>query len=64
VISSEWTGWAAVDTMNSVFAGQKPKNSGIGWTLLDENHNLPSSGPYNPKVNFKAVYEKAWGVSG
>jgi ribose transport system substrate-binding protein len=64
VISSEWTGWAAVDTMNSVFAGQKPKNSGIGWTLLDESHNLPSSGPYNPKVNFKAVYEKAWGVSG
>jgi ribose transport system substrate-binding protein len=63
IISSEWTGWAAVDTMNSVFAGQTPKNSGIGWTLSDESHNLPASGPFVPKVGFKAAYTRAWGVS-
>jgi len=64
IISSEWTGWAAVDTVNSVFLGQQPKNSGIGWTLSDPSHNLPAAGPYIPKVDFKAAYMKAWGVSG
>src|SRR5262249_25392646 len=28
VISPAWTGWAAVDTLNSVFRGQKPVDSG------------------------------------
>jgi ribose transport system substrate-binding protein len=64
IISSEWTGWAAVDTLNSAFLGQPPRNSGIGWTLSDTSHNLPASGPFVPKVDFKAAYLKAWGVSG
>jgi ribose transport system substrate-binding protein len=64
IISSEWTGWAAVDTMNSIFLGQQPKNSGIGWTLCDTSHNLPSSGAFAPKVDFKTDYMHAWGVSG
>lgn len=62
-IDSEWTGWAAVDTMNSVFNHTKPVPSGIGWTLIDSSHNLPSSGPYQDPINFKAEYEKAWGVA-
>jgi len=63
VISSEWTGWAASDTMNSVFLGQKPADSGIGWTMVDAEHGLPASGEYIPPVNFQAEYKKAWGVS-
>jgi ribose transport system substrate-binding protein len=64
IISSEWTGWASIDTMNSIFLGQTAKNSGIGWALADATHNLPASGPYVPSVDFKAAYKKAWGVSG
>jgi ribose transport system substrate-binding protein len=64
IISSEWTGWAAVDTLNSAFLGQQPRNSGIGWTLSDTTHNLPASGPFVPKVDFKTAYMKAWGVGG
>ncbi len=63
VISSEWTGWAASDTMNSVFLGQKPADSGIGWTMVDAEHGLPASGEFIPPVDFKAEYQKAWGVS-
>ena len=63
VISSEWTGWAASDTMNSVFLNQKPADSGIGWTMVDATHGLPPSGEYIPPVDFKAEYQKAWGVS-
>ncbi len=62
IVSSEWTGWAAVDTMNSVFSNAKPVDSGIGWTLADKSH-IPASGPLNPTVDFKSEYMKAWGVS-
>jgi ribose transport system substrate-binding protein len=62
VVSSEWTGWASVDTMNSVFSHQKPVDSGIGWQIADKN-TIPASGPFNPTVDFKSEYLKAWGVS-
>jgi len=63
-ISSNWTGWAAVDTLNSVFDHQKPVDSGIGWTLVDKTHNLPTdpNADYQPPINYKAEYKAAWGV--
>jgi ribose transport system substrate-binding protein len=63
VISSEWVGWSAVDTLNSLFLGQQPADSGIGWTLADSDHNIPASGAFVPPVDFKAAYKKAWGLS-
>lgn len=59
---SDWTGWAAIDTLNSLFLGQKPAYSGLGWQLVDASHNLPASGPWVSPVDFKAIYKKAWGV--
>ena len=59
---SDWTGWAAVDTLNSFFIGQQPADSGLGQVLIDKNHNLPASGPYVPPIDFKAAYKKAWQV--
>jgi ribose transport system substrate-binding protein len=63
-ISSDWTGWASVDTLNSIFNGTKPVDSGIGWTLVDKTHNLPSNpmANYEPPINYQHEYEKAWGV--
>jgi ribose transport system substrate-binding protein len=63
-ISSNWTGWAAVDTLNSIFNHTAPVDSGIGWTLVDSSHNLPSSptADYEPPINYQAEYKKAWGV--
>ena len=63
-ISSNWTGWAAVDTLNSIFLHQKPVDSGIGWTLVDATHNLPSNpnADYQPPIDYQAEYKKAWGV--
>jgi ribose transport system substrate-binding protein len=60
---SDWTGWAAIDTMNSLFRGEKPAFSGLGWQLVDPTHNMPASGPWKSPVDFEAIYEKAWGVS-
>jgi ribose transport system substrate-binding protein len=63
IIASDWVGWAAVDTLNSLFLGKPPADSGIGWTLADAEHNIPASGAFNPPVDFKAAYKKAWGLS-
>jgi ribose transport system substrate-binding protein len=61
VISSAWVGWASIDTMNSVFLKQAPVDSGIGWTMVDKEHNLPASGNFVPKVNYQQEYMTAWG---
>ncbi len=63
IISSEWVGWASIDTMNSFFLGQEPADSGIGWVMVDKDHNLPPSGEFVPPVDFQAEYKAAWGVS-
>jgi ribose transport system substrate-binding protein len=60
---SDWTGWAAVDTMNSLFRGEDPAFSGLGWQLVDSGHNLEPSGPWVSPVDFEAAYLKAWGLS-
>jgi ribose transport system substrate-binding protein len=62
IAPSDWTGFAAIDTLNSVFLHQKPAFSGLGWELVDPTHNLPASGPFLGTINYQAVYEKAWGV--
>jgi ribose transport system substrate-binding protein len=62
IAPSDWTGFAAIDTLNSVFLHQKPAFSGLGWELVDSTHNLPAAGPFIGSVNYKAIYEKAWGV--
>lgn len=62
IAPSDWTGWAAVDTLNSLFSGKAPADSGLGWQLVDKQHNLPASGGFTPKVDFKAAYKKVWGV--
>ncbi|MCA1711204.1 MAG: substrate-binding domain-containing protein [Actinobacteria bacterium] len=60
---SDWTGWAAVDTLNSLFQGKPAAFSGLGWQLVDRQHNLPSTGEFSASVDYKAIYKKAWGVS-
>jgi len=59
---SDWTGWSAIDTLNSLFQGKAPAFSGLGWQLVDPSHNLPASGPWVSPIDFKAIYKKAWGV--
>lgn len=62
IAPSDWTAYAAIDTMNSLFSGKPIAESGLGWQLVDKQQGLPASGPYIPTVDFKAAYKKAWGV--
>lgn len=64
-LAEDWGEWAAVDTLNRLFAGDSAASmpdSGLGFQLVDPAHNLPASGPYVAPVNFKAAYEKVWGT--
>jgi ribose transport system substrate-binding protein len=62
VVSAEWESWAAIDAINSVFRHEAPVDSGFGWTMTDRKHNLPASGGPEPSIDYKAGFEKAWGV--
>jgi len=65
MLDQEWYGWAAVDALNRVFADpeSKPVDQGLGFQLVDKEHNLTEDGTWESPVDFKAAYRKVWGVS-
>jgi ribose transport system substrate-binding protein len=63
IFASDWEGWAAIDTMNSVFRKTPPVDSGLGWVMADAQHNVPASGSFDPRVDYRSQYRKAWAVT-
>jgi ribose transport system substrate-binding protein len=61
-IPQEWEGYASADDLNRLFNNQKPAPSGMGLQSFDTDHNFPSGDLWQPPVDFKAAYKKAWGV--
>lgn len=59
---SEWFGFGAVDTLNSVFNGTEVRDQGLGWQIIDANHGLPD-GDFTSDVDYIAAYKASWGVS-
>ncbi|MFF7249364.1 substrate-binding domain-containing protein [Embleya sp. NPDC008237] len=60
-----WTGWAAADGLNRLFAGEKPVDSGMGIGSMDAEH-LPRGDVYdgNPASSgYRENYKKIWGVT-
>jgi ribose transport system substrate-binding protein len=59
-----WIMWATADTLNRVFAGDKPADfpsQGSGWQYVDADHNLPSAGTsYDAPVDYRAAYTAIW----
>jgi ribose transport system substrate-binding protein len=66
VFVSRWEGFSSVDWLNRLFHGITPNGSnaptGIGFQLVDKDHNLTKSGPVPSTVDFESIYKKAWGV--
>ena len=54
--------------MNRLFHNVTPTAStaptGIGFQVVDADHNLPSSGPVPTTIDFEQIYKKAWGIQG
>jgi len=60
-----WWGWAAVDTLNRVFAGQPQVDQGIGVAAVDKEHNIPTETTYydgNARSKWRENYIQLWGV--
>ncbi len=58
----EWVSYAAVDTLNRVFADREQADQGLGYAILDEEAgNVPPAGePFTTDVDFVAAYEESW----
>ena len=59
---ARWEGFAGIDALLRLFAGDPVAGSGIGLQVFDADHNLPAEGRYVPPVDFESAYKKAWGV--
>jgi ribose transport system substrate-binding protein len=59
----EWGGWGSVDTAIRVLNGEEPQVQGDGFQVVDAENNLPPAGEsFTSGVDYRAAYEKAWGV--
>lgn len=61
-IPQDWEGYHSVDSLNRLFAGEKPQPSGIGLQSYDKTRNTPSDGRWEPPFDYRPVYLNAWGV--
>ncbi|WP_137726547.1 sugar ABC transporter substrate-binding protein [Prescottella subtropica] len=64
-LPQEWQAWAVMDQMNRYFAdpAAAPVDQGLGFQLVDDQHNLPDSGQWAPgDVDYKAAYKTVWGA--
>ncbi|EFC81431.1 substrate-binding domain-containing protein [Parafrankia sp. EUN1f] len=60
-----WLGYGTIDTVIRVLAGAEPVAQGWGWQTVDAEHNLPPAGQiYEPALDYKTAYLKAWGAQG
>jgi len=60
--SNLWSGYAGIDAANRALEGKPQVPEGEGFALITPGHaGFPGPNqPYQPKVNFKAIYLKAW----
>jgi ribose transport system substrate-binding protein len=59
-----WQAYSAADALNRVFAGEKPAPSGLGWTIVTKDHNMPSEGAdYDGSTAYREGYRSLWGAS-
>jgi ribose transport system substrate-binding protein len=58
-----WTGWAAMDNLNRIFAGDDPESfpsAGFDTSLVDKSNLPPKGKAYVPKVDYVTTYKKIW----
>lgn len=56
-----WIGYALVDQLNRLFAGQRPVEQNVKTKVLVQA-NVPSSGPWDGDIDVRPLYKKLWGI--
>lgn len=60
---TNWLAWGAVDTVIRVLDHKPTVAEGMGVQVIDATHGLPAAGKdWTSAINYKAIYEKAWGI--
>ncbi|MBL8778635.1 MAG: substrate-binding domain-containing protein [Acidimicrobiales bacterium] len=59
---ADWTGWAAIDTLNRIFQGAETVDEGVGYQLLTADTLVDGNEPPAPPYDFEATYREVWGV--
>jgi ribose transport system substrate-binding protein len=58
------SGWAAIDGLNRLFAGEEQVDSGIGWQTIDQSNPLPDGAEFydaNPQyLDYQDTYRGIW----
>ena len=60
-LSFQWEAWAAMDGLNRILNGEQVANSGLATQLVDEGNAEGIEDYYQPPIDFRAGYRKAWG---
>jgi ribose transport system substrate-binding protein len=60
--SSPWLGWCAAYSMNEVLAGKPVTDCGIGFEVVDKDHNRPAQGAttVTPNIDYQATMKAQW----
>jgi ribose transport system substrate-binding protein len=56
-----WESWGSVDTAIRARAGEDVAYIGQAVQVVDKDHNLPESGPYDGNIDWKSKFLEAWG---
>lgn len=59
----QWIAYAAMDSLNSTFAGTPQRDEGIGWQIIDNTNadQMPAAGAlFQGNDTFRAIYKKSW----
>ncbi len=56
----QWAGYAEIDSLNRMFAGQRPVDSGLHTKLLVKS-NVPGTGAWDGDLDVRPLYRKIWG---
>jgi ribose transport system substrate-binding protein len=67
-LSINWDLYATLDALNHLFNGETEPTegwpTGNGTQLVDKDHNLPpKDSPFDPPIDYRSAYLKAWGVN-
>jgi ribose transport system substrate-binding protein len=58
-----WQAYSAADALNRVFAGEQPVPSGLGWSIVTKDQNMPQEGAeFEGSTDYRAAYRALWGA--
>ncbi|GGH33629.1 sugar ABC transporter substrate-binding protein [Microbacterium album] len=60
-VAQVWEAWGSIDTAIRILNGQDPAYIGQSIQVVDQDRNLPESGPYDGSIDWKSKFLEAWG---